>query len=214
MSRAPIRRSCDKSRFVSSIEEQLRSQEIDLAVHSAKDVPGDDVPGLLIVAVPERVDPPTVLLGAESLDDLPEGATVGTARCGAPPSCCAARPDLEGRTAARQHRHATRASLADGDYDAIVLAAAGLQRLGVGGDVVPGAARLHARARPGLPGAAGARHRPHHHRRSSVHCPTRTSQRELTAERAAAIGLVASCNTPLGVNATVEPRGRRATART
>src|SRR5262245_35131819 len=68
----------DKSRYVNAIEQELRSHEIDLAVHSAKDVPGEESPGLLIVAVPEREDPRDVLLGAESLDQLHEGAVVGT----------------------------------------------------------------------------------------------------------------------------------------
>src|SRR3954453_5614898 len=68
----------DKSRYVNAIEQALRSDDIDLAVHSAKDVPGEESPGLLIVAVPERVDSRDMLCGAASINDLAEGALVGT----------------------------------------------------------------------------------------------------------------------------------------
>ena len=192
----------DKSRYVSSIEEQLRSQEIDLAVHSAKDVPGEEVPGLLIVAVPERVTPYDTLLGAESLEDLKEGATVGTSSLRRAAQLLSARPDLKieplrGNIDTRLGR------LTEGDYDAIVLAAAGLERLGIGGDVTqcqlpfvpaPGQGCLALQVRDidltttGIVGPLS-------------HGP---SQRALIAERAASYGLVASCNTPLGVHATVE----------
>ncbi|MBJ7458232.1 MAG: hydroxymethylbilane synthase [Thermoleophilaceae bacterium] len=193
----------DKSRYVSSIEEQLRSQEVDLAVHSAKDVPGEDVPGLLIVAVPERVDPLDTLLGAESLADLREGATVGTSSLRRAAQLLAARPDLKieplrGNIDTRLGR------LADGDYDAIVLAAAGLDRLGVGGDIVQGP--LDFIPAPGQ-GCLALQVRDIDLTTTGIVGPLShgPSQRELIAERAASSGLVASCNTPLGVNAVVEP---------
>jgi hydroxymethylbilane synthase len=192
----------DKSRYVSSIEEQLRSHEIDLAVHSAKDVPGEDVPGLLIVAVPERVDPRDTLLGAESLEDLREGATVGTSSLRRAAQLLTARPDLKieplrGNIDTRLGR------LTDGDYDAIVLAAAGLARLGIGGDVVQGP--LDFITAPGQ-GCLALQVRDIDLTTTGIvgplsHTP---SQRELIAERAASSGLVASCNTPLGINAVVE----------
>lgn len=192
----------DKSRFVESIEQQLRSHEIDLAIHSAKDVPGDEAPGLLIAAVPEREDPRDVLLGAESLDALPEGATVGTASLRRSAQLLTARPDL--KVAPLRGNIDTRLGrLADGDYDAIILAAAGLNRLGVGGDVPqtpldfipsPGQGSLALQVRDidlSMTGVCGP----------LSHGP---SQRELIAERAAAAGLVATCNTPIGIQATVE----------
>ncbi len=64
----------DKSRWVDTIERALLDGEVDLAVHSAKDVPGDLAPGTEIVAVPPREDPGDLLLG-----DVPDGARVGTA---------------------------------------------------------------------------------------------------------------------------------------
>src|SRR5947208_5801650 len=69
----------DKSRFVKEIEEALLAGEIDLAVHSAKDVPGVLPDALAIVGVPERGDARDALCGgAASLDELPHGASVGT----------------------------------------------------------------------------------------------------------------------------------------
>lgn len=193
----------DKSRYVSSIEEQLRSQEIDLGVHSAKDVPGEDVPGLLIVAVPEREDPRDVLLGAESLDELAEGSTVGTSSLRRAAQVLEARPDLK-ISPLRGNIDTRLGRLADGDYDAIILAAAGLARLGVGGDVKQG--YLDFVSAPGQ-GCLALQVRDIDLTTTGIVGPLShgASQRELIAERAASAGLVASCNTPLGVNAVVEP---------
>ena len=68
----------DKSRFVKQIEEALLAGSIDVALHSAKDVPTDFPRGLLLYAVLERADPRDAICGADSLDDLREGAVVGT----------------------------------------------------------------------------------------------------------------------------------------
>ena len=83
--------STDKSRFVKEIEEALLAGEIDLAVHSAKDVPAELPDGLAIVGVPERADPRDALCGAGSLDELPEGAVVGTAQPAPPRAAARAR---------------------------------------------------------------------------------------------------------------------------
>lgn len=193
----------DKSRYVSSIEEQLRSHEVDLAVHSAKDVPGEDVPGLLIVAVPQRVNPYDTLLGAERIEDLKEGATVGTSSLRRAAQLLATRPDLKieplrGNIDTRLGR------LAEGDYDAIVLAAAGLERLAIAGDVTQG--NLDFVPAPGQ-GCLALQVRDIDLTTTGIVGPLShgASQRELIAERATSSGLVASCNTPLGVHATVEP---------
>ncbi len=192
----------DKSRFVESIEQQLRSHEIDLAVHSAKDVPGEEAPGLLIAAVPEREDPYDVLLGAESLDALPEGSTVGTASLRRSAQLLSVRPDLK-VVPLRGNIDTRLGKLSEGGYDAIILAKAGLNRLGVGGDVpqatldfvpAPGQGSLALQVRDidlTMTGIVG----PLSHS---------ASQRALISERAASSGLVATCNTPLGVHAFVE----------
>lgn len=193
----------DKSRFVTGIEQELRSHEIDLGVHSAKDVPGEDAPGLLIVAVPERIDPRDMLCGAKSLDELSDGAVVGTSSLRRAAQLRSIRPDL--RVEPLRGNIDTRLrKLEEGDFDALVLAAAGLIRLGVAEDIesglldecipAPGQGCLALQVRDidltttGIVGPLS-------------HTP---SQRELIAERAAASGLIASCNTPLGINAVVE----------
>ena len=126
----------DKSRFVKEIEEALLADEIDLAVHSAKDVPAELPPGLILLAVPERADPRDALCGADSLDDLAEGAVVGTASLRRRAALLAVRPDLDVRDL-RGNVDTRLRKLADGDFDAIVLAQAGLDRLGRGEEGKP-----------------------------------------------------------------------------
>jgi hydroxymethylbilane synthase len=126
----------DKSRFVKEIEEALLAGEVDLAVHSAKDVPAELPHGLAIVGVPPRADPRDALCGAGSLDELPEGAVVGTASLRRRASLLALRPDLEIRDL-RGNVDTRLRRLADRDFDAIVLAQAGLDRLGRGGEGSP-----------------------------------------------------------------------------
>jgi hydroxymethylbilane synthase len=122
-------REGDKSRWVAELEDALLRGEIDIAVHSAKDVPGELAGGLAIVAVPERADARDALCGAASLDELPAGARVGTSSLRRRALLAAARDDLEiadlrGNVDTRLRR------LEEGAWDAIVLAVAGLERLG------------------------------------------------------------------------------------
>ena len=193
----------DKSRYTSPIEEQLRSEEIDVAVHSAKDVPGEESPGLLIVAVPKRAARNDVLLGADSLDALKEGAVVGTSSLRRAAQLLAARPDLSVQPL-RGNIDTRLARLEEGDFDAIVLAAAGLARLGVGDELAQG--ELDFVTAPGQ-GCLALQVRDIDLTATSALGPLSdpASFRELTAERAAASGWIASCNTPLGVNAEVQP---------
>jgi hydroxymethylbilane synthase len=193
----------DKSRYVNAIEQALRSQEIDLGVHSAKDVPGEESPGLLIVAVPERVDPRDMLCGARSLDDLSDGAVVGTSSLRRAAQLRAARPDLRIETL-RGNIDTRLGKLETGGYDAIVLAAAGIKRHGIADDVAKAPIDGFIPA-PGQ-GSLALQVRDIDLTTTSIvgplsHAP---SQRELIAERAASSGLIASCNTPLGVRAKVE----------
>ncbi len=123
----------DKSRWVSELERALLDGEIDLAVHSAKDVPAQLAPGLVLVAIPERADARDAICGAESLTALPHGATVGTSSLRRQAQIRAEREDLEvipitGNVDTRLRK------LAAGQVDALVLALAGLQRLGRAGE--------------------------------------------------------------------------------
>src|SRR5829696_9053969 len=120
----------DKSRFVRGVERVLLAGEAEIGVHSAKDLPGEMPEGLEIAAVPTREDPADVWIGAgASLEDVPEGARVGTASLRRRAQLLAARPDLRieelhGNVDTRLRKLEERA------LDAIVLAAAGLRRLG------------------------------------------------------------------------------------
>ena len=144
----------DKARFVKELEQALLAGEIDLAVHSAKDVPAGLPDGLAIVGVPERADPRDALCGAGSLAELAEGAVVGTASVRRAAWLLALRPDLELR-ALRGSVDTRLARLAAGDFDAIVVALAGLQRLGRAGEGAPLAELVPAR-----PGALRSRRAP------------------------------------------------------
>src|SRR5215217_1934376 len=119
----------DKSRWVKEIEEALLDGRADLAVHSAKDVPGVLPEGLAIVGVPERADARDALCGGASLESLPEGAVVGTSALRRRSQLLAARPDLDVREL-RGNVDTRLRRLHDGDFEGIVLAAAGLRRLG------------------------------------------------------------------------------------
>jgi hydroxymethylbilane synthase len=192
----------DKSRFVKEIEEALLAEDIDLAVHSAKDVPGVLPDGLAIVGVPARANPLDALCGAPALDELPEGAVVGTASIRRRAQLAALRPDLEVRDL-RGNVDTRLRRLEDGDFDAIVLARAGLERLGRAGAGValaelvpaPGQGCLALQARAGDASVAEA----------AASLTDREALTALTAERALVTELGATCDTPIGALAEHAP---------
>ncbi|MGC1164748.1 MAG: hydroxymethylbilane synthase [Solirubrobacterales bacterium] len=195
----------DKSRFVRGVERALLAGEAEVGVHSAKDLPGEMVAELEIAAVPPREDPADVWIGAgSSLDAAPEGARVGTASRRRRAQLLAARPDLRveelhGNVDTRLRK------LAEGELDAIVLAAAGLRRLGRESEIgfaipvetmvpAPGQGTLVLQVRAGdeeTTATVGG-------------IFDLDAARELTAERAAVRLLDASCMTPVGVFARIE----------
>jgi hydroxymethylbilane synthase len=195
----------DKSRFVRGVERALLAGEAEIGVHSAKDLPAEMPEGLEIAGVPEREDPADVWIGVGgSLDEVPEGARVGTASLRRQAQLLATRPDLRieelhGNVDTRLRK------LAEGNLDGIVLAAAGLRRLGRAGEIgftLPveqmcpaagqGALALQVRSDDAESGDAAA----------SVN--DLKAMRELTAERTVVALLQATCNTPLGVHAKVD----------
>lgn len=195
----------DKARFVRGVEQAILDGEVDVGVHSAKDVPGELAEGLELIGVPGREDPRDALVGeAASLADLAQGARVGTSSLRRRSQLLALRPDLE--VAELRGNVDTRLEkLAAGDYDAIVLAAAGLARLGRDEAIAfrfdldeltpaPGQGCLALEGRSGDDDAAGATGR----------ITDRAALTELTAERAATARLGGSCETPLGVCAGFE----------
>jgi hydroxymethylbilane synthase len=121
-----------KGLFTSELEDALLSGEVQAAVHSLKDLPIEDTPGIVIAAIPEREAAQDVLVcaGAQTLSSLPEGARVGTGSLRRSAQLVARRPDLtilplRGNVDTRLQK------MLNGEYDAIVLAQAGLTRLGL-----------------------------------------------------------------------------------
>jgi hydroxymethylbilane synthase len=120
-----------KGLFIKELEIALEGHRADIAVHSMKDLPGVLPPGLTIAAVLERVDPRDALLTAGAdLHDLPRGARVGTSSLRRQAQLLAARPDLRMETL-RGNVDTRLRRLDAGEMDAIVLACAGLIRLGL-----------------------------------------------------------------------------------
>lgn len=127
----------DKGLFVKELEQALLDREVDLCVHSCKDLPSLVPPGLTLAAFPERADPRDVLVtradtAAEggALDALRRGAVVGTSSLRRACQLRALRPDLELRDV-RGNVDTRLRKLAEGQYEALVLATAGLVRLGL-----------------------------------------------------------------------------------
>lgn len=121
-----------KGLFTQELEAELLTAKVHAAVHSLKDLPVQDTPGLKVSAIPQRADPRDVLISAEEfdLDTLPTGALVGTSSLRRSAQLLAYRPDL--RTESLRGNIDTRIRKArEGQYDAIILAGAGVARLGL-----------------------------------------------------------------------------------
>ena len=194
----------DKARFVRGVERALLDREAEIGVHSAKDLPAEMAEGLVIAAVPVREDPADVWIGVGgSLDEVPEGARVGTASLRRRAQLLAARPDLavselHGNVDTRLRK------LAEGELDAIVLAAAGLRRLGRADETsfaIPAEAMTPAAGQGAL--VLQAREGDAEAIAAAAAIGGETALRELTAERAAVALLEATCATPIGVHARV-----------
>lgn len=116
--------------FVKELEAALLREDVDVAVHSLKDVPPVVTPGLTLAAIPSREDPLDVLVTVDgrALDALPAGARVGTSSARRAAFLRAARPDLH-FVAIRGNVETRLRKMSEGEYDAVVLARAGLNRL-------------------------------------------------------------------------------------
>lgn len=195
----------DKSRFVRGVERVLLAGEAELGVHSAKDLPGAMPEGLEIAAVPAREDPADVWIGVgSSLDDVPEGARVGTASLRRRAQLLATRPDLQieelhGNVDTRLRK------LEERELDAIVLAAAGLRRLGREAEIgfaIPVEQMVPAAGQGAL--ALQVRAEDEATSEAAVAINDLQAMRELTAERTVVALLEASCASPLGAHARSE----------
>jgi hydroxymethylbilane synthase len=194
----------DKQRWIADLEDALLAGDIDVAVHSAKDVPSELADGLAILGVPPRADSRDALVGAAALDELPKGARVGTSSLRRRSALLAQRPDLDvlelrGNVDTRLRR------LAEGRFDAIVVALAGLERLGRAGEA--GGALDPATVVP-APGQGTllleGRREDEEMREQAQRITHPPSLAQLTAERSAVEALGATCRTPVGVHATID----------
>ena len=127
----PLAKIGGKGLFTKELEEEMLSGGIDLAVHSLKDMPAKVPDGLVIAAVTKRLDPGDALVSNRfsSFEELPNGARVGTSSLRRRAQLLCARPDLE-MLDLRGNVNTRLRKLDEGEYDAIVLAVAGLKRLG------------------------------------------------------------------------------------
>lgn len=199
----PLARVGSKGLFTKELEEALLERRTDIAVHSLKDMPTDLPEGLILAAVPEREDARDAMVG-RTLEDLPHGAKVGTSSLRRTAQLKIVRPDLQIETI-RGNLDTRLRKLDEGLYDAIVLAAAGLRRLGWGdriAELLPvtvmcpavGQGALAIETRGGDdPGARACA--------ALNHTPTRTA---VEAERALLAALGGGCQVPIGAHATVE----------
>jgi hydroxymethylbilane synthase len=194
----------DKSRWVDGLERALLDGSIDLAVHSAKDVPAELADALELLGVPAREDPRDALVGAPSIQSLAAGARVGTTSLRRRAALLAARDDLE-IVELRGNVDTRLRKLAEAEVDALVLALAGLRRLGredaadavLDPDVMlpaagQGALALEGRADDGDAYAAAA----------SISDLDATVC--VIAERALTASLDATCHTPVAALATTD----------
>jgi hydroxymethylbilane synthase len=199
-----------KGLFVKEIEEALLDGRADLAVHSAKDLPAELAPGCTLAAFPERADARDALVARErgaTLDTLPRGARVGTGSVRRAAQLRARRPDL--RVVPLRGNVPTRLrKLEDEGLDAVILACAGLERLGL-------AERIDERVAPEalLPavcqGILALETRADHAlARELAALDDPASRRAATAERAFLVGLGGDCTTPLAAWARDAGEGR------
>lgn len=197
----PLAKVGTKGLFTKEIEEALLDGRADLAVHSLKDLPTELPAGLVIAAVPEREDPRDAVVG-KRLDELPRGARVGTSSLRRSAQLRKLRPDLVIESV-RGNVDTRLRKLDEGQYDSILLAAAGLKRLGWGAriaEILPadamcsavGQGALAIETRSAGPGFDAVR--------ALDHAATHAA---VAAERGVLASLGGGCQVPIGAHATV-----------
>jgi hydroxymethylbilane synthase len=200
----------DKARFVRGVERALLDGKAEIGVHSAKDLPAELTEGLMLAAVPKREDPRDAWIGVgSSLDEVPEGAKVGTASLRRRAQLLAARPDLEvselhGNVDTRLRK------LAEGELDAIVLAVAGLRRLDRASEIafpIPQDSMTPAAGQGSL--LLQIRNEDKEALRLVDPIVDEAALRELTAERTVVSLLKADCTSPIGVHGRVDAQNDR-----
>jgi hydroxymethylbilane synthase len=191
-----------KGLWIDRIVEALRAGEVDLAVHSAKDLPADDEDGVVIAAVPKRADPLDVLIGR--LPKLQPGMVVGTSSLRRRAQLLAGFPGMA-VTEIRGNVDTRLRKLTEGEVDGLVLAAAGLGRLGI---QPPNARRLRVDEMIPAPGqgclAVQAREEDRNTRAVLSVLDDAGSRRALEAERTLTKMLGGGCDVPMGAFAATK----------
>ena len=203
---APLAKIGGKGLFTKELETAMLAGEIDIAVHSLKDMPTEVPEGLVITAITERYDPGDAVVSPryQTLAALPPGARVGTSSLRRRAQLLAARPDLtlfdlRGNVNTRLEK------LDAGEYDAVILAVAGLKRLGFGDritEVLPRALCLPAVGQGAL--AIEARRGDHEVRDLVDFLRDEAMTDCAAAERAFLETVEGGCQVPVGVYATVD----------
>jgi hydroxymethylbilane synthase len=198
----PLAKVGTKGLFTKEIEEALLDRRIDLAIHSLKDLPTEIPAGLTIAAVPERADARDAMVGAR-LNELPAGAKVGTSSLRRAAQLRMVRPDLAIESV-RGNLDTRVRKLDEGKYRAIVLAAAGLTRLGWAhriAEILSPEVMCPAVGQGAL--AVETRHEGEARDFCAVldHAATRAT---VTAERAVLAALGGGCQVPIGAHAVIE----------
>ncbi len=194
-----------KGLFTKEIEEALLDGRVDCAIHSLKDMPVAAPEGLVLAAIPEREDPRDAFLSltAARLEDLPRGARLGTASLRRQAQSLNLRPDLDVRML-RGNVDTRLEKLRAGEADAILLAASGLNRLGLGD--LP-RSFIDPRLSPPAPGQGALAIQTREADRDAPwlaalrHAPTALA---VAAERGAMAALEGSCRTAIGAHAVIE----------
>jgi hydroxymethylbilane synthase len=198
----PLAKVGTKGLFTKEIEEALLDGRADLAVHSLKDLPTELPEGLVLAAVPEREDPRDAVVG-KCLADLPRGAKVGTSSLRRAAQLRKLRPDLAIESV-RGNLDTRLRKLDEGQYDAILLAAAGLKRLGWGdriAEILPAEIMCSAVGQGALAIETRASGAGFDAVRAMDHADTHAA---VLAERGVLGALGGGCQVPIGAHATVE----------
>lgn len=198
----PLNMVGGKGLFTKEIEEALLDGRIDLAVHSMKDLPTELPSGLTVAAIPQRADPLDAIIGGK-LRDLKFSAKVGTSSLRRIAQLRRIRPDLDIQSI-RGNVDTRIGKVEKGEYDAIVLAAAGLKRLGWG-DIISETFRADVICPAVGQGALAIEtleHGPGHEACAALDDPW--TRLPVTAERAMLAELGGGCQVPIGAYATLE----------
>lgn len=192
-----------KALWTKELDRALYADEIDCAVHSMKDVETIRPREFVIAAMLERADTHDRLVGAGSIKELPEGAVVGTASPRRKAQLLRQRGDLDVRLI-RGNVQTRLKKIADGEFDATLLAAAGLDRLGMGrtGAKIPHGLMLSAPAQGAIGIETLSDNR--HMRRILGHISSASTFRAVTAERSFLKELTADCHSPVAALALVD----------